>query len=1264
MNLRFISLTLTLILLLSSLHVSLIVFAHAAANFEVVDVMWGYQNSPIEVSAGDKYVPLTIILQNSGKDVATAIRVSVTLSGPFTNITGGREVEGYHSGDLPPGYTAAITFLVNIDEDAKIGIYKFNATIKYLIVQSTRGITSYLEASPINISFNVKFLGKVNLQVLAGKTNLKPEELNSVTLTIRNLGSADASSVELFASLPSGLILENGDAYWLIGSIGAKNDKKIVLKLKPSSTLEGAITSIKFTINYRDAYGIKRSISRSLSFKVSSEKSDIEVVDYSWKPSEVSPGDDNLELSVTLQNRGTTTISGIRANLLLSYPFSSSSQLIGYYGVSLSPGSTATIKFKDISISKDAKLDDYELYISVSYLSFKGNMVEEKGPIPLKFSVAIKGKVLLDVSVSKDELIPDEENEFEIIVVNNGNGNASDVKLTVTLPTGISLVKGDNHFSLNELSANEVKKVNLKVFVSSALTGSALQLSLSISYKDAYGSEKSLTRVIGLKVSKKESKDLRVIKAQWGGQSSPLEVSPGDNNVLLTIILQNMGSNTISGIDAKLILSKPFTNTTNGNLVRASYGNPVSSGSNAILSFPLSIGKDAKLGSYKLKLNLTYIVLKGNLVDKVTQSLNVPVVIEGKPKLIAKVEPDSISPSAENELNIIIKNEGTGNASGVEITISLPPTLSLIDGKTKLTYKVIRPNEKVVNRLRVFAVSTIANNIVQISLNIIRRDNYGIVRSESQTLSLRVLPLELNILEVSVNENTLRAGSINTISFTVKNPTKNKVKDVVVSIAIPSPLSLVAGGSKWSIKSIKPDEEVKFNLKLFAPSISEGNSYQAQISLTYLDYQNVSRSETHTIGLIVTSIPEYFAVFADNSILSAERVNELNLIIKASEEAKDVIVTLAIPSSISLLTKSNKFLLKDFSKDEEKKIKLNLFVPQVLSGSPTQIQTSINYKTKDGSPRSETHSIGFVVKGWESPITLEVNQNELAAGKTNEPIITIKTKEELQSLSLTINLPTQAGIAPLILQSESNKWIFGKILKNDEVKIVPKLFTATDAADNTYNIQISLSYTDRQGVTHSETRTIGFLVKGEAKMIVLNPQAVPPVVQKGEAVTVSGTLLNKGTGSAFYTIARVKKSNVFKPTEEESVYLGEVVVNTPLPFSVTAKVSSNVKEGVYPLIIEFIYEDNYGKESKMELKVNIKVSEKVLVKERKEKEEVKSLDFLPQFLQPYSSYLTNPYILVTIVIVILAIIYAIKAKKDRDRIMKRIMEKGGQTEAT
>lgn len=210
---------------------------------------------------------------------------------------------------------------------------------------------------------------------------------------------------------------------------------------------------------------------------------------------------------------------------------------------------------------------------------------------------------------------------------------------------------------------------------------------------------------------------------------------------------------------------------------------------------------------------------------------------------------------------------------------------------------------------------------------------------------------------------------------------------------------------------------------------------------------------------------------------------------------------------------------------------------------------------------------------YSGPVTrfaLDVNGNHLTAGFNNTVKIELTNNgENVYDLDVALTLP------PPLTLSGDNHWRAPSVKKNGSLTIQILIYAPASAIGNTFTASVVLTYKELGYVYYtSEMHSIGFVVHGWIKMVAYGVTVSPEKAELGMDVTISANLLNQGNVAAMYTNVTLLPAESLILRGESTSYVGQVDPNSPAPFSLTASVDPNAKNGTCAVRIAVFYQDD------------------------------------------------------------------------------------------
>lgn len=240
-------------------------FEHDFVDIKFLDAYFGTSGQKIEVEPGDKNVPLTIALSNTGSQDIAGIKGFLSLPTGFSGATSsGGLIQADNTQTATTGQSFTLTFFVNIDKSLNIHDYSGTVKITYSRVRENGERSAFID-------FNFKVTGKGSLNIKAEDPFLIPAANNDVKIQISNPGSANLNNVDVVIQTQngtsSGIVLDQNE--WKVGNIIPGSSNTFSIKAFIPQNIAGQTLHPSFKISYFDGQGNQITTIRSVDFVVS-----------------------------------------------------------------------------------------------------------------------------------------------------------------------------------------------------------------------------------------------------------------------------------------------------------------------------------------------------------------------------------------------------------------------------------------------------------------------------------------------------------------------------------------------------------------------------------------------------------------------------------------------------------------------------------------------------------------------------------------------------------------------------------------------------------------------------------------------------------------------------------------------------------------------------------------------------------------------------------------------------------------------------------
>ena len=686
--------------------------------------------------------------------------------------------------------------------------------------------------------------------------------------------------------------------------------------------------------------------------------------------------------------------------------------------------------------------------------------------------------------------------------------------------------------------------------------------------------------------------DFDVIFSDWGTQTIPVEVTPGDLGNNLQIVLRNGGDFDINNLSVELILPDVLTNRTGGNILYAISTTTITAGSTNTYNFLVNINEDASIGTLSIPLTINYQTttgLNGLSIDK-----DVNVHISGRSFLKLTSSTQLLLPDESNNVEFILLNEGTANTGSIDLSLTIPSPLNLLGSDNKWQLSSLDPDQQTSISISLFAPISAAGNNYQISATMVYDNSFGTTITETRTIFLRVEEVTNKGIAVV---DTFWGSPNDQISV---EPGDNSVKlNVVIQNRDTGPISGIQG-KLISNNYFSSSNGANSMTGFFGATVPSGSTssadflvdvsdsielgeYNLQLDFSYLDKDSLLRNEIIDFSVIIDGKSD-IELSIKNNVLTSGTENDLILEISniGTAPAYSISLSVSYGTSSSILGTSlddNTRKLDHLLTDEKTSFSFPTYVSPTAQKGLYPISVIVEYRTINGLQKTISQEFGVIVKDWSSPFSINIPDNVLQSGRITTPLINLQNTgdDDVTDISIDLQFSTvQSSVLPIFLNSGSNTWKFNTLNSGDSLTLDPEIFASLSAADTSSVVQVHISYIDSHGFPHEEIRTIGFTIRGLIDLTFKSVEFDREVLPAGFNASIVGNLLNQGNTDAQFLSISILDGDGLILTTESSQYIGEVDADSLIPFSLEFTVDEDARDGTSPLILQVVYEDTYG----------------------------------------------------------------------------------------
>jgi hypothetical protein len=568
------------------------------------------------------------------------------------------------------------------------------------------------------------------------------------------------------------------------------------------------------------------------------------------------------------------------------------------------------------------------------------------------------------------------------------------------------------------------------------------------------------------------------------------EVGPEEGASTLAVVLVNKGRSEITALTGYLTLpSSGFRSIEGENLVNssnisvASHDSTVKPGETFTLHFTIDVLNDAKVGAYSGLLKLVY--SKVLEVGQISSSIAVPFRITGKVVLDAVSNTQNLNAGSPNDLRILIRNEGSADASGVIAIVT-----DVSDGTTTSAVSNSNSNDAVNNGSTRNDSDSDNNATASTSTDEATTEGGQETDSEAPTISLQT---------TTFNVGNIPAGQSAFITPTVYP-------------------SYSSGGTIQNL-----DLEISYN-DAYGTKTTTDKSIGIVISPnppeSVLSISPFNTITTSSLGNASSVNNEDNTGVQDSILLKAGKIEEVTFLVSNNGDTplKDVVLSLDSSLDSVKILGDSRWTFNSMDALSKLELSTQVFAAEDVIATPIEFTVDAEY-ISGGQSKTDTLSIGAYVDGEIKIMAYDFAVNDIGGtpnlvgnllnqGNTIALFTTVEMINTGQANTSTSSSPTTTTKKQLpraLVSDFPPQQYLGDLSENSPLPFSIPLNIDKGLPKGTYPVSIRVTYTDNLRNTHelvlngtvnytpkstdSTTESGGFLGSGE-----LSSSIVPVVI--------------------------------------------------------------------------------------------------------------------------------------------------------------------------
>ena len=334
--------------------------------------------------------------------------------------------------------------------------------------------------------------------VSVNPTTVNPCEKLELSITLKNIGANTTYYVTttLTAKPPISVIgSSTEEASNSFGVVQPNDEFTLKYRLYVNASAKPGTYPLFLTVTWTDGIYAKTVHQQNFVVGINVEnppkRADLRVVNVTTEPNPLEPGHRGRVVLV-IKNMGYRTAKSVDVYLLAKKPFVTLNSTLNKHIDLIPPGKSVSVDF-ELGVNENVTQKYYSLPVVLKYRDDFGSYVTNTS-----VGVSVVGKPdveIQDIVLEPTTLTPNTQGTLTITVMNAGTAPANDVRIYLY---GADDLVAENCKYLGTITPGQTQTVVFGLYVPQTMETGSYGLTISISYKDAFGRTHVLRELYGI----------------------------------------------------------------------------------------------------------------------------------------------------------------------------------------------------------------------------------------------------------------------------------------------------------------------------------------------------------------------------------------------------------------------------------------------------------------------------------------------------------------------------------------------------------------------------------------------------------------------------------------------------------------------------------------------------------------------------------------------------------------------------------------------
>ena len=356
-------------------------------------------------------------------------------------------------------------------------------------------------------------------------------------------------------------------------------------------------------------------------------------------------------------------------------------------------------------------------------------------------------------------------------------------------------------------------------------------------------------------------------------------------------------------------------------------------------------------------------------------------------------------------------------------------------------------------------------------------------------------------------------------------------------------------------------------------------TYPIYIAWNYTQNSTIRYTQELNVSLPMRGAPNLAFSIPDPSLVAGQ-TNNITVQVTNHGTGYAYNIGMSITSSPVINLIGSPVAIQELAPGATANTSFSAYVSPTLQGDDVTLNLNPTYIDPYGNNETNSSSASLYVLQGQGGIGVSASTQNLFSGETNNANIVLTNNGGSPIRNVYVTLTPSSSLSIIGSDGYASVPFIGAY---SNVSIPLELYPSTSGT--VASLGVALSYSGG-----SVSRTLSFLTPGYINMSKVSSTVLPAAPQVGEIYTITSTLDNLGSETAYAVTVTPSPPNGISIVGQNSSFIGDVAADTPTSVTLSFVAAEGLNPGTYTIPVTLSYVNNINQKLNQTLYYTVDIS--------------------------------------------------------------------------